>query len=585
MLARSARPEPDKEAVSKDFAIHTWGEDSYNGLGDTLQEGGDVLNGETFENGKVGKDFDFSSQASPDDLPMPTINFAVAASDSHPHHPSQAANQGSAEANDASAAGVFRAGSNAASAAAARPAAAPTTTRAFAMAHALQQQQFHQRTPPHMMPQSQSPRFHLHQQQILLLQKQQAEQQQQRRRQELQDQWRLEEIERQLRAQQLSDWGQGPNYHLNQRPPSGPSLMELQAMQAQQLRRQRSPAGFGDVHSAPNMQNMQRMPHDEQMQRRLLLSEMAQVEFLQNLQGDFITRIQVSQLVTQDPYADDFYAQVYGAILCSPVGLQSQDERVLKNWLRWRCWTGVSSERRNTLTKCDTVYGGTGGDDRQQCKNEREREGPPLTSGRNYKAAPQQLLQIDPNSVGASPTLPHASPQISRANAHPEGAAKEAAKEAAKLGRAALGDAAPVEGTIRKEPLTRRQVLVLLENFYDLFWKWNSILAITHLRKMKRLVKPGTRSVWTNVAVHYKVTSSASQHLSANVQHIDDVSTGTSALTALGPVNIDDIARIIALHSSVPLPPANMKTQPASPSSTSMAFRIAAQIDSLFWLN
>lgn len=44
---------------------------------------------------------------------------------------------------------------------------------------------------------------------------------------------------------------------------------------------------------------------------------------------DFITRIQVSQLVTQDPYADDFYAQVYGAILRSRLG-QSQDERVLK---------------------------------------------------------------------------------------------------------------------------------------------------------------------------------------------------------------------------------------------------------------
>lgn len=45
---------------------------------------------------------------------------------------------------------------------------------------------------------------------------------------------------------------------------------------------------------------------------------------------DFITRIQVSQLVTQDPYADDFYAQVYGAILRSRLGMGSQDERVLK---------------------------------------------------------------------------------------------------------------------------------------------------------------------------------------------------------------------------------------------------------------
>jgi DNA topoisomerase 2-associated protein PAT1 len=45
---------------------------------------------------------------------------------------------------------------------------------------------------------------------------------------------------------------------------------------------------------------------------------------------DFITRIQVSQLVTQDPYADDFYAQVYGAIMRSRLGLQPSDERVLK---------------------------------------------------------------------------------------------------------------------------------------------------------------------------------------------------------------------------------------------------------------
>ena len=45
---------------------------------------------------------------------------------------------------------------------------------------------------------------------------------------------------------------------------------------------------------------------------------------------DFITRIQVSQLVTQDPYADDFYAQVYGAIMRSRMGLGSDDERVLK---------------------------------------------------------------------------------------------------------------------------------------------------------------------------------------------------------------------------------------------------------------
>lgn len=45
---------------------------------------------------------------------------------------------------------------------------------------------------------------------------------------------------------------------------------------------------------------------------------------------DFITRIQVSQLVTQDPYSDDFYAQAYGAIMRSRMGLPGADERVLK---------------------------------------------------------------------------------------------------------------------------------------------------------------------------------------------------------------------------------------------------------------
>lgn len=38
---------------------------------------------------------------------------------------------------------------------------------------------------------------------------------------------------------------------------------------------------------------------------------------------DFITRIQVSQLVTQDPYNDDFYAQVYGALARQKMGLDA----------------------------------------------------------------------------------------------------------------------------------------------------------------------------------------------------------------------------------------------------------------------
>ena len=40
----------------EDLAVYTWGEESYDGLGDALQEGGDELNDETFGgSGAVGK--------------------------------------------------------------------------------------------------------------------------------------------------------------------------------------------------------------------------------------------------------------------------------------------------------------------------------------------------------------------------------------------------------------------------------------------------------------------------------------------------------------------------------------------------
>lgn len=41
-----------------DLQVFTWGEDSYDGLGDALQEGGDELNDETFGGvGDVGEGF------------------------------------------------------------------------------------------------------------------------------------------------------------------------------------------------------------------------------------------------------------------------------------------------------------------------------------------------------------------------------------------------------------------------------------------------------------------------------------------------------------------------------------------------
>jgi Topoisomerase II-associated protein PAT1. len=43
---------------SEDLAVYTWGEESYDGLGDALQEGGDELNDETFgSSDNVGEGF------------------------------------------------------------------------------------------------------------------------------------------------------------------------------------------------------------------------------------------------------------------------------------------------------------------------------------------------------------------------------------------------------------------------------------------------------------------------------------------------------------------------------------------------
>ena len=71
----------ERAARQEDVAVYTWGEESYDGLGDALQEGGDELNDETFGGAGdigasllayysvlcttllLGKDFDFSGAA------------------------------------------------------------------------------------------------------------------------------------------------------------------------------------------------------------------------------------------------------------------------------------------------------------------------------------------------------------------------------------------------------------------------------------------------------------------------------------------------------------------------------------------
>ncbi|KAG6844634.1 hypothetical protein H0H87_005291 [Tephrocybe sp. NHM501043] len=401
----------------------------------------------------------------------------------------------------------------------------------FQLQRALQQQQQeqlqHQHTPPpRMLPGvSPSPRFHEQQRQMLFLQQQQEQQQ---RLQELQEQLRYEEMERQMIARAQQSYS--PNQFAHRRQPSGPIPAELQAhlilqqQQQQHNRRQRSRSPAVGNHFAASLQeNLQYLPQNAQMQQRLL-SELAQADIMRELHAsspaeqealrneamrkiveaekmeerrrkkaakiahmaryndlmtqsdkDFITRIQVSQLVTQDPYADDFYAQVYGAILRSRLGIQAQDDRVLKFTSGGGVALGLAQKagnrRPNAMLRMEQQV-------ERIVSNARKREEEKglhsihslqgalgKTSGRSYKAAPRQLLQVDAANASASPTLSHAHAHIGKDTIQElkEGAAQEAAK----LGREALGNAGDTDGLVRKEPLSQRQILVAVESLYD----------------------------------------------------------------------------------------------------------------------
>ncbi len=72
---------------------------------------------------------------------------------------------------------------------------------------------------------------------------------------------------------------------------------------------------------------------------------------------DFITRIQVSQLVTQDPYSEDFYAQVYSSFIRSRMGPTGTTQ---KSMLKFANGAGVgvgipghrgAGRRENAMTR------------------------------------------------------------------------------------------------------------------------------------------------------------------------------------------------------------------------------------------
>ncbi|KZT43122.1 hypothetical protein SISSUDRAFT_1040559 [Sistotremastrum suecicum HHB10207 ss-3] len=202
---------------------------------------------------------------------------------------------------------------------------------------------------------------------------------------------------------------------------------------------------------------------------------------------DFITRIQVSQLVTADPYAEDFYAQVWSTLVRNRMGGGDTEGSVIKFGQNGGVGGGVpgqrgSGRRQNAIQRMEAQV-------ERIISNARIREKEKglhsihslqgalgKTSGRSYKAAPRQLLQVDAVAP-SSPSLSH-----TQAQQHTrEGSADFIAHTAKSSVHATTHQREPspveAEGHSDNKPLTRKQALMLIEGLYDL------LLKIEHMRR------------------------------------------------------------------------------------------------------
>ncbi|KAF8478258.1 topoisomerase II-associated protein PAT1 [Gautieria morchelliformis] len=563
-------------SAQEDVAVFNWGESDYDGLGDALQEGGDELNDETFGDGPVGKDFDFSSNHARADTktekhkPEPRREYQDSLLHGKPL-PSSRAVGGSLESiwDDKSPFSVLP-GARAASRLQTVDQAAHMSTTASrshedattiipvlrsaqpsssmpsqpsvrtlqeieAEMRAKQHPQNHVSPPevaPPVAPSSfpassmstrQSPQSSLplhpsaspltpdeveHQLRMMhltQLQQHQAQRQEQQQPiyqsfpQHRQHYLRTPEQDRQYVLQQQHQ------HHRSFPPTPEPQLamqshspqiaqayitrqQQNQLHMQQQLLVQLSQAGVmpDQIHLLDPAQREAIMSEamrkimaaerlDQRNRRRLMKMErMARYnDLMTQSDKDFITRIQVSQLVTSDPYTEDFYAQVLGSLRRNGTGM------------RWFGNAGVGlgvpghrlgGRREHAMNRmAEQVY--------RIVENAKAREKEkgqhvgfnPLqgvlgkTSGRSYKAAPRQLLQVDAAPLVGSPT---SSPQLHEAEAVRHASEPRSPEEPSRPPLDKLSRSGDFEAAM--EPLTRRQALTIIENLFDYALEWEN---------------------------------------------------------------------------------------------------------------
>ena len=191
---------------------------------------------------------------------------------------------------------------------------------------------------------------------------------------------------------------------------------------------------------------------------------------------EFITRIQLSQLVTDDPYASDFYAQVYSAL--------AQQRRN----------QGLAAGQAQNAPSVLQVAGGRGmgvGVSRTGGKKIRDNAMQRMTmqvkrivenAQQRQKAAPTATLQgalgknkLRPTATAPRPALQVASPSR---NAVPQAGHKADQPSAI---TSVLGGS---EGMAQRQPLTKKQILVRLEELFE------AVLEVEQIRRTQPPLLP-----------------------------------------------------------------------------------------------
>ncbi|GAC99644.1 topoisomerase II [Pseudozyma hubeiensis SY62] len=268
---------------------------------------------------------------------------------------------------------------------------------------------------------------------------------------------------------------------------------------------------------------------------------------------DFITRIQISQLITADPYADDFYAHIYFALRGGPrrPGLPPlpAPAAAAGNGNGTGAGTGNANEKQK--------QGGKGSKQKlnkqqnamlrmqqqvERIVQSRKERMEKSASGAALEGAlgrvslsstknPRQMLQISADAAKAGGNKERTAGDASPDAGHARDAVRQALEGASLGGNNNAG--------LRRDPLTKHEVLRILEKLYDL------VLQLEQLRRNAPPAPPADVNPEDDAASAAKDAFDAHQAEQAAVTN-----TLWTELRVLEPLEISDPHPFVSLLSS-----------------------------------